>query len=109
MIETTLTRTGTRERCRLIARRVITEHARDRLTCALYEAVVEGLDFGPRDLPRPEDRTWIRGMIAAPMQEAADAALEVLAASLRAALADAPDGLLDRFERSHYLEDLGVD
>jgi hypothetical protein len=101
--------TPNKDRCRMIARHMITERARDKVTCALYEAVVEGLEFGPRDLPQPEDREWIRGIVAVPLQEAADAALEVLAWSVSRALARAPEGLLDRFERSHHLEYLGLD
>lgn len=98
-----------RERCQLIARQVASEYARDRVAKALYEAAVEGLEFGPRDLPQAEDREWIRGHIAAPLQEATDAALEVLAASMSRALQGAPDGLLDRYERSHHLEHLGFE
>ena len=41
-----------RDRCRLIARHIASEYARDKVTKALYEAVVEGLDFGPRDVPQ---------------------------------------------------------
>ena len=85
----------------------MSEHARDRVAKALYEAVVEGLEFGPRDLARAEDREWIRGCIAVPLQEATDAALEVLAWSMSRALERAPDGLLDRYVESHHLEDLG--
>lgn len=98
-----------RERCQLIARQVASEYARDRVAKALYEATVEGLEFGPRDLPQAEDRDWIRGHIAAPLQEATDAALEVLAASVSRALEDAPEGLLDRYERSHQFDYLGLD
>lgn len=94
-------------RCQLIARHVTTEYARDKVSKALYEAVQDGLEFGPRDLPLAEDRDWIRGAIAIPLQEAADAALEVLTWSVSRALERAPDGLLDRFERSHLGRELG--
>jgi hypothetical protein len=97
------------ERCRVIAGHVATDYARDKVTKALYEAIVESLEFGPRDLPQPEDREWIRGAIAMPLQEATDAALEALAGSMARTLERAPTGLLDRFERSHHLQELGVD
>ena len=94
-------------RCRLLARRVVTEYARDRIAQALYEAVLEGLEFGPRELPLQEDRDWIRGAIAGALQDATDGALEGLSWSVSRALEQAPGGLLDRFERSHDLEQLG--
>lgn len=97
------------DRCRIIAQHVASEYARDKVAKALYEAVVQGLEFGPRDLPRPEDREWIHDNIGMPLQEATDAALEVLAWSVSRALARAPSGLLDRYERSHHLESLGIE
>jgi hypothetical protein len=96
-------------RCRLIARHVGTEFARDRVIRALYDAVQDGLEFGPRDLPLVEDREWVRGAIAIPLQEATDAALEVLASSMARSLERSPSGWLDRFERSHHHVELGVD
>ena len=99
----------TEDRCHLIARHVGTEFARDRVIKALYDAVHDGLEFGPRDLPLAEDREWVRGAIAVPLQEAADAALEVLASSIAKALERSPTGWLDRFDRSHHLVDLGVE
>lgn len=96
-------------RPRAIARHVASEYARSRVAVALYEAVVEGLEFGPRDLPLAKDRDWIRGAIAVPLQEASDAALEVLAWSLARTLERAPDGLLERYEMSHHLAELGLD
>ena len=102
-------RTPNEDRCRWIARNIATEFARDRVTKALYEAVVEGLDFGPRDLPLAEDREWVHGAIAVPLQEATDAALEVLIWSVSRQLERAPKDLLDRFEASHHLVSLGLD
>jgi hypothetical protein len=95
--------------CRLIARHVVSDHARDAVVKALYEAVVDGLEFGPSDLARADDRDWIRGHIAIPLQEATDAALEVLAWSVSRALERAPDDLLERYVKSHDLEDLGFE
>jgi hypothetical protein len=101
--------TSNRDCCRLIARHVVSEHARDRVTKALYEAVVDGLEFGPRDLARADDREWIRGSLAIPLQEATDAALEVLAWSVSRTLERAPNDLLDRFVASHHLAELGIE
>jgi hypothetical protein len=98
-----------RERCRLIARHVANDYARDKVAAALYEAVVEGLEFGPRDLPLADDREWIRGAIAVPLQEASDAAIEVLVWSVRRVLERAPNDLLDRYARSHDLQELGIE
>jgi len=97
------------DRCRLIARHVGTEFARDHVIRALYDAVRDGLEFGPRDLPLAADREWIRGAIAIPLQEAADAALAALAASIARSLERSPTGWLDRFEGSHHLIELGVE
>jgi hypothetical protein len=96
-------------RCRFIARQVVTEYARDKVAKALYEAILEGLEFGPRDLPLAEDREWIRRAIGVPLQEATDAALEVLSQSVGRTLERAPNGLLERFARSHQLEALAFD
>lgn len=96
-------------RCRLIARHVGTEWARDRVIHALHDAVWDGLEFGPRDLPLAEDREWIRGAIAIPLQEAADVALETLISGIARTIERSPNGWLDRFERSHHLVELGVD
>jgi hypothetical protein len=96
-------------RSRLVARHIATEYARDSVTKALYEAVLDGLEFGPRDLPLADDRAWIRANLAVPLQEATDAALQVLIWRMSRTLEQAPNGLLDRFEQSHQLEDLGVE
>jgi len=92
-----------------LARRIASDHARDKVAKALYEAVTDGLEFGPRDLPLAEDREWVRGAIAVPLQEATNAALDLLAWHIGQALERAPNGLLDRFEASHHLADLGMD
>ena len=94
---------------RLIARHVMRDHARDEVAKALYDAVVDGLEFGPRDLARAEDRDWIRGSLAIPLQKATEAALEILAWSVSRALERAPDGLLDRYVASHRLAELGFE
>jgi len=91
--------TPDRVRARSLATHVASDYARDRVARALYEAVLEGLALGPRDLRLAEDREWIHGAIAVPLQEATDAAIQVLVRSVSRTLAQAPDGLLDRFER----------
>src|SRR5437870_4463186 len=63
--------------------------------------VHDGLVFGPRELPTPEDREWIRGAIAVPIQEVTEVALEMLAWRLTRALESAPDRLMARFRTSH--------
>lgn len=97
------------DRSRLIARRVGTEFARDRVIRALYDAVHDGLEFGPRDLPLADDREWVRGAMAVPLQDAADTAIDALVSSIARTLEAAPAGWLDRFEGSHHLVALGQD
>jgi hypothetical protein len=96
-------------RCQRIARRVASIYAHDKVAAALFEAVVQGLEFGPRDLPLAEDREWIRGMIAVPLQEATDLAIEALVMSVGRALERAPNHFLDRYEQSHHLQELGIE
>jgi hypothetical protein len=98
-----------RARRQLVARLVATDYARDAVAKALYTAVIDGLHFGPRDLPHRQDREWIRGAMAIPLHEATDAALQVLVWSLVRALERAPDDLLARLEESHRLIELGLD
>jgi hypothetical protein len=107
--EDTMIAIADQDRSQQIARRMASEYARDKIAMALYETVLRGLEFGPRDLPRPEDREWIRGSIAIPLQEATDAALRVLVLSVSRTLERAPDGFLDRLERSHHLAELGIE
>jgi hypothetical protein len=97
------------DRCQLIARGVANDYARDKVAAALYEAALLGLEFGPRDLPQAEDREWIRGNLAVPLQEATDAALEVLVVSVARTLERAPKDFIERFEESHHLEALGLE
>ncbi len=97
------------DRCQRVARGVASQYARDLVATALFEAALEGLQFGPRDLPLAEDREWICGSIVMPLQEATDAALEVLVWGLARSLQQAPNGLLERLERSRHLVDLGIE
>lgn len=99
----------TTEQRRLLAieRLITTEYARDKVAHALHEVLLDGMDFGPCGLPQADDRDWIRGATAIPLQEATAAALQTLAWGMARALERAPNGLLDRFERSHRWQELG--
>lgn len=92
-----------------VARRIASDHARDQVAKALYAAIVDGLEFGPCDLPLAEDREWVHGAIAVPLQEATSTALDVLVWHIGRAFERAPNGLLDRFEASHHLVELGIE
>lgn len=94
-------------RIQVLERAVATTHGRHTITKALYEVLLDGLDFGPRDLPLPEDREWLRGVIAMPLQEATDVALHSLIWNVAEAFERAPDRIRERFDRSHEGEDLG--
>lgn len=96
-------------RCRAVADQVVTAYGRDQVAKALYEAIQDGLNLGPCDIPSAQDREWIRGAIALPLQEATDVALDVLRSSLSRALAQSPTGLLDRIERGHVRAGLGLE
>lgn len=90
-----------------VERQINTEFARGNVAHALYEVLVEGLEFGPCELPQAEDREWIRGAMALPLQEATEAALASLSRGMARALQRAPAGLMDRFEQSHRWQSLG--
>ena len=94
-------RSRARRRSRAIADLVVTAYARNQVSKALYEAVLVGIACGPCDLPSSDDREWIRGAIAMPLQEATQAALDALRRSIDRALQEAPDGLLGRVELGH--------
>lgn len=93
----------------VLERHVATTHARDTVAKALYEVAIEGLGYGPRDLPTSADREWIRGAIAMPIQEATELTLHDLARRLDHALERGPDGLPARFEMSHEGADIGAE
>jgi hypothetical protein len=95
------------ERLRTIERCMATVHSRDTITKALYEVLVDAIDFGPRELPMPEDREWLRGAVAVPLQEATDVALHALIWNVAEAFQGAPDRIRDRFDRSYEGQDLG--
>lgn len=94
-------------RIQLLERSVATAHSRDTLTKALYEVLLDGLDFGPRDLPSPEDRDWLRGAVAMPLQEATDVALHSLIWNVAQTFERAPTRIRERFDLSHEGESLG--
>jgi hypothetical protein len=110
MIEARLMRaTRDHARSRMLEQHVATQFARDRIARALYEATVDGVAFGPRDLPTGDDREWIRNAIAGAIPEATEVALHVLAWRIGQAMEAAPEGLLERFDASHEWEELGLD
>ena len=96
-------------RVAVLRRHVAGDRARHALAATLYEVVVEGLGFGPRDLESADDRAWIRGALAMPLQETVDLALDALAWRIAEVLDRAPDGLGERYDRSHESEELGWD
>ena len=83
------------------------EPARERVTRVLYEVLLEEqLDVGPCALLLPEEREWVRGAIAVPLQEATEAAVETLSWGVARALERAPGGLLARLEAIQRERDL---
>jgi hypothetical protein len=90
-----------------LTQRIASDEARTKLAEVLYEVMTESTQFGPCDLPAAEDREWIRGAMAIPIQAATEAALELLAWSTAQAISHGPDGLLTRLERSHCGEEFG--
>jgi hypothetical protein len=88
-------------------REIASESARANVARALYEVLVEGFGFGPRDLPTAADREWIRDAVVGPIHEATEVALHVLASRLSQTMDRAPDGLVERFKASHRWAELG--
>ena len=77
-------------RPRVVERHIATDYARDTVAKAFYEVILDGVEYGARDLPTTGDREWIRGAIAVPIQEATELALHDLARRLRVALDGRP-------------------
>ena len=94
---------------RTIERQIATEFARDKVAKALFEVILDSVEVGPRDLRSFEDREWIRGAIAIPIQEATEVALHVLAWRLTQALDRAPNGLSHRFDSRYDAEQVGLE
>lgn len=90
-----------------LAPRIASRDAHDRVAALLYEIVVDGSQFGPCDLPQAEDREWLLGAMAVPIQAAADAALDSLSRSMTRAVASGPNGLLARLQQSHCGKEFG--
>jgi hypothetical protein len=86
---------------------ITTTYARDTVAKAFYEVILDGIEYGPRDLATSEDREWIRGAIAMPIQEATELALHDLARRLGHALERAPRGMVTRYEASHAGPEVG--
>jgi hypothetical protein len=92
---------------RLIERHITTDYARGKVATAFFEVILDGLEYGPRDLPTAEDREWIRGAIAMPIQDATELALHDLARRLAKALERPPEALLARYDASPAGEEVG--
>ena len=91
----------------IVERLLTTSYARDRVAEALYEVLLDGLTCSPCDLPAVDDREWIRGALAVPIQDTTAAALRALVWEMARVLENAPDGLLDRLDRSHRQSQFG--
>jgi hypothetical protein len=96
-------------RAAILRRRLATDRARHALALVLFDAVADGIEFGPRDLQAAEDREWLRGAVAVPIQETADVALDALVWRLADLMGRAPNRLGDRYAGSHDGEELGWD
>jgi len=104
-----MTRYTRDHRVAMLRRRVTGDGARHALATTLYQVIFEGLEFGPGDLATPEDREWIRGALAIPLQETVDLALDAIAWRIAELLDRGPEALGDRYDRSHGGDELGWD
>ena len=98
---------STHARAETLRRHIASQASRDRVARSLYESIVDGLEFGPRDVATPDDREWIRGALAVWLHETADVALDLVAWRMAKAFDDAPNALGERYDRSHEWEELG--
>jgi len=85
-------------RLRTLNRHLGTEFARDQVSRALFEVVVDGLHLSPCRLP-DGDRDWLRGALAMPIHDATNVALDVLAWRIERILDGAPQPLRERLDR----------
>lgn len=90
-----------------LERRIVTVRSRDIVIHALYDVLCEAIDFGPRGLPTTDDREWLRGAVAIPLQEATEVAMHALVWHMAEAIDRAPTAVRGRFDRSHEGEELG--
>ena len=92
-----------------IERHIATSFARDTVAKAFYEVILDGVEYGPREIPTSDDREWLRGAIALPIQEATELALHDIARRLASALERAPTRLLSRYDNSHAGQEVGAE
>ena len=92
-----------------IERHIATTFARDTVAKAFYEVILDGVEYGPREIATSEDREWLRGAIAMPIQEATELALHDIARRLANALERAPTRLLTRYDSSHAGQEVGAE
>ncbi len=88
---------------------IATTFARDTVAKAFYEVILDGVDYGPREISTSEDREWLRGAIAMSIQEATELALHDLARRLATALERAPNVLLTRYDDGHAGHEVGAE
>ncbi|MFI5225163.1 MAG: hypothetical protein ACHQ3P_00645 [Candidatus Limnocylindrales bacterium] len=96
-------------RLHTIERHVSTPYARAMVSKALYDVLLEAIDFGPRELPSAADREALRIAASAALQEATDVAIRALIWRVTVAIDHAPPEVRERFDRSHYGEEFGLD
>jgi hypothetical protein len=96
-------------RLHIIERHVATPYARAAVSKALYDVLLEAIDFGPRELPSAADRETLRVAVTGALQETTDVALRALVWRVALALDHAPPDVRDRFDRSHDGEEYGLD
>ena len=96
-------------RLHTIERHVSTPYARAMVSKALYDVLLEAIEFGPRELPSPADREALRIAAAGALQEATDMAIRALVWRVTLAIDHAPPEVRERFDRSHDGEELGLD
>lgn len=77
-------------RRRSIRRHLTSAYARDRVRAALYEVVVDAVEFGPCSLQARAGRDWLREAVARPLEAGTDAALAALAGAFERAFDEAP-------------------
>lgn len=92
-----------------IERHIATTFARDTVAKAFYEVILDGVEYGPREIATSEDREWLQGAIAMPIQEATELALHDIARRLANAMERAPTRLLIRYDSSHAGQEVGAE
>jgi hypothetical protein len=77
-------------RRRAIDRRLAGAYAHDRIATALFDVVVDAVDFGPCRLRTADGREWMREALCGPLKASTEAAIVTLARELDRAFDHAP-------------------